>query len=301
MSRRTIAALFVLEVLWLASLVFALADRRLHQREAIFGVNQWGYRGDARAERLPGEIRVAVIGGSSVYEPGVALSDTMASQLFYELRDAGAPRDQEFSVVNLSEPRVGADTYAQALRDYDFLDPEVVCILDGYDALEGLPPHARRRSLVFRATGYLPILPARLFGRPEWLSDAPGGIVDVLRDDGPSVEVTCDGAAKPYCASMVDAVHLGLQSGRLVVVVGPPIVSARHRVQQQSLRTVLEQQFGGDARFVYVDLAPWVDMSNPKNSPDGVRRTFEGDHIVSQQLGIAVVKLLAKARPSHQG
>src|SRR4051812_32508290 len=125
MSRRTAAGLFVLEALWFGCLAFALADRRTHQRDPVFGVNQWGYRGEARAEREPGEIRVALIGGSAVYEPGVSLSDSMASQLFFELRDAGAPRGQEFSVVSLSEPRVGADSYAPALLDYRFLDPEV--------------------------------------------------------------------------------------------------------------------------------------------------------------------------------
>lgn len=296
MTRRSVALLFAFEVLWFACLAFALLDRRVHQRDPELGVNQWGYRGEARAEREPGEIRVALIGGSAVYEPGVELVDTLTSQLFFELRAAGAPSGQAYSVVNLSEPRVGADTYAQTLRDYDFLDPEVVCILDGYDALEGMPPHARRQSAVFRASGYLPILPARLLGRPEWLSDAPGGIVDILRDGDAAVDVSCDGASSAYCASMAAVVRLGLDQGRYVVVIGPPIVSRRHAVQQQSLQARLMQQFGGDARFMYVDLAPWVDMSKAANSPDGVRRTLEGNHIVAQQTGIAMVKLLAKAR-----
>lgn len=292
MTRRTLALIFTAELLAFALLTFALLDRHAHQRDPVFGFNQWGYRGEARAEREAGEIRVALIGGSAVYEAGVQHSDTLASQLFFELRDAGAPRGQVYGVANLSEPRVGPDSYVQALNDYAFLDPEVVCILDGYDALEGLPPHARHQSSVFRATGYLPILPARILRRPAWLSDPPNGIADVLRDDR-SGDVSCAGASAGYCAAMADAVRLGLLHRRLVVVALPPIVSMRHGAQQRSLAAALQREFNADRRFVLVDLAPWVNMSDRRNSPDGVTRTTEGNHIVGQQLGIAIVKQLA--------
>jgi len=296
MRRQTIAALFAVELVWFGCLVFALMDRRVHQRDPVLGVNQWGYRGEARAEREPGEIRVAIVGGSGAYDAGVELEDTLTSQLFFELRAAGAPLGQPYSVVNLSEPRAGADTYVQTLHDYDFLAPDIIVVFDGYDALEGMPPHARRRSAVYRATGYLPILPARLLGRPEWLSDPPGAIADVLRDNDAAVDVSCDGASAAYCAAMADVVRVGVQRGRFVAVIGPPVVSRRHGIQPQSLDSRLMLQFAGEKRFVYVDLAPWVDMSNPANSPDGVRRTLEGNHIVAQQTGIAILRLLASAR-----
>jgi hypothetical protein len=292
MTRRTLTLLFVSEIVAFAFLAFALADRRVHQRDPVFGLNQWGYRGEARAEREAGEIRVALVGGSSVYEAGVGHEDTLASRLFFELRDAGAPRGQAYSVVNLSEPRVGADSYVQALDDYDFLQSDVICVLDGYDALEGLPPHARRRSLVFRSTGYLPILPARLLQRPAWLSDPPDGIADILQD-GRMEDISCDGASRAYCAAMAETVRVGLRRGRVVVVGSPPIVSFRHGVQQRSLGEALQREFSGDRRFVFVDLAPWVNMSDRANSPDGVRRTLEGNHVIAQQLGIAIVKRLA--------
>lgn len=293
MTNRRLALLFALEILGFAFLALALADRRVHQRDPVFGVNQWGYRGEARGEREAGEIRVALVGGSAVYEAGVALEDTLASQLFFELRDAGAPHGQPYSVVNLSEPRVGADSYVQALRDYDFLDPDVVCVLDGYDSLEGLPPHARRRSAVFRATGYLPILPARMLGRPAWLSDPPGSIVDILQDGRSEPDVSCAGASKAYCAAMTDLVRLGLQRRRFVVVASPPPVSSRHAMHQRSLGDALTGEFGRDRRFAYVDLTPWVHLSNPAHSPDGLRRTVEGNHIVGQQLAIAIVKQMS--------
>src|SRR5262245_13390718 len=147
MTRRTMTALLALELLGFAFLAFALADRRYHQRDPVFGVNQWGYRGEARAEREPGEIRVALVGGSAAYEAALPNEATLASSLFFELRNAGSPSNQEYSVVNLAEPRLAADSYAATIRHYAFLDPEVVVIFDGYDRFVGLPAHARERSV----------------------------------------------------------------------------------------------------------------------------------------------------------
>ena len=165
MSRRTLVLLFSVEALLLVFLTFALLDRRAHLRDPIYGVNQWGYRHDAQGEKDPGERRVAIVGGSSVFESGRSFGLTLAGQLFIELRQGGAATRQSYSVANLSEPQAGADTYTRTLRDYAFLDPDLIAVVDGYDVLGGTPPHGRRRSAVFRATGYLPILPARLFGR----------------------------------------------------------------------------------------------------------------------------------------
>src|SRR5262245_50231281 len=100
--RSRLIAAFGVELLAFAFLVFALADLEAHRREAMAGLNQWGYRGSARAAREPREIRVAILGGSSAFEAGMAYQDTLAAQLFYELRQYGAPRDQPYSVVNLS-------------------------------------------------------------------------------------------------------------------------------------------------------------------------------------------------------
>ena len=59
LTRTTLALSFALEAAAFACLIFALADRRTHQANK-YGVNQWGFRGEAHGEREPGEIRVAV-------------------------------------------------------------------------------------------------------------------------------------------------------------------------------------------------------------------------------------------------
>jgi hypothetical protein len=291
MTKRTLAVVFVLEALFFACLVFALLDRRAHERDVIFGWNQWGYRHDAYASREPGERRVAILGGSSAYEAGRSFGLTMAGQLFIELRQSGAPVRQAYSVVNLSQPRAGADTFIRTLRDYAYLDPDVVCIVDGYDTLMGTPPHGRDRSLVFRMTGYLPLLPARLLGRPGWLSDPDGGIADALRDDrGDRDAASCTAApAAAYCAAIVDTARLALNDRRAVVIVLLPTVSRRHGLLQRSLAEWLARAYAGNPRVLTLDLGHTIELSNSVHSPDGIHRTDVGNHVVAQRIAQAIV------------
>jgi len=290
-TRRTLILYFAVEALLFGFLVFALLDRRARQRDQIEGVNQWGYRFEAHGSKEPGERRVAIVGGSSAFEGGSRYGRTLAGQLYIELRQAGAADKQTYSVVNLAEPRAGADSYIETLRAYRYLDPDVVCIFDGYDLLSGTPPHGRRQSLVFRSVGYLPVLPARIAGRPAWLSDPDGGIAEILRDDAAaSADVTCEGASAVYCAAMADTVRFALGQRYAVVVVSPPSVSSRHRQQQQSLATVLRRAAGGHPRFMYLDLGGAFDLSDPVHSPDGLHRTEIGNHVIGQRIATAILR-----------
>jgi hypothetical protein len=296
MTRRTILLVFALEAIVFAFLVFALLDRRAHKAD-VFGVNQWGYRGEARGERQPGEIRVALVGGSAAYESATNLEDTMAMAIVSQLQEIGRPRNQEYSLVNLAQPHVSADSYLGTLRRYAFLDPDAVAVVDGYDTIEGLPPHARERSAVFRAAGYLPILPARILGRPAWLSDPDGGTVEMLRDGRTEpADVGCDGASKAYCAAMADTVRFVLQEGLPIVVASPPFVTTRHAAQQRSLGALLTETFGSDPRFLYLDLGTAINLTHPAESPDGIHRTVVGNHEVGQPIAVGILRLLNRMR-----
>jgi hypothetical protein len=290
MSRRTIAAILGLQALWCALLVGALVDRRWHQENTIYGVNQWGYRAEARGSKRPGELRVAILGGSAAFERGLAVDQTLAEQLFFELRQAGAPRHQSYTIANLSEPRAGADTYVDALRDYRFVQADAVCIFDGYDTLEGVPPHGRRRSLVFRTTGYLPRLSRSLFGLPEWMSDQDGGVAEILRDDGVAADVTCEGASRSYCDAIVKTVTFGLAEGYPMLHVSPPSVSRRHLQQQRSLAERLRQTFRSEPRFIQLDLTAAIDWSNPEEVSDRIHRTGIGNHVVGQRIATTLLQ-----------
>lgn len=294
LTRPRIAALFAIEVVVFGFLIFALLDRRAHQADR-FGVNQWGFRGEARGERAPGERRVALVGGSAAYEAATLHEQTMAMAILTQLQEFGRPYEQEYSVVNLAEPRVGADSYRNTIRAYEFLGLDVVCVFDGYDALEGLPPHARRQSAIFRTSGYLPILPARILRRPAWLSDADAGIVDLFQDGRPAQEdVSCDGASKAYCSAMADTVRYALQRGHPIVIASPPSVSSRHAAQQRSLGALLTSAFSADPRFMYLDLGSSINLANRAESPDGIHRTALGNHEVGQRIAVGVQRLFER-------
>jgi hypothetical protein len=296
MTRRTIVLLFSLETVVFAFLVFAQLDRRAHKAD-VFGVNQWGFRGEARGERQPGEIRIALVGGSAAYEAATKHADTMAMAIVSQLQEVGRPRNQEYSIVNLAQPRVGADSYVGTLRAYAFLEPDAVAIVDGYDTIEGLPPHARERSAIFRTTGYLPILPARILGRSAWLSDPDGGTLEMLRDDRTEpADVGCSGASKPYCAAMADTVRYVLERGLPIVVASPPFVTARHAAQQRSLAAFLTQTFATEPRFLYLDLGSAINLTHPAESPDGIHRTVVGNHEVGQPIALGILRLLDRTR-----
>jgi hypothetical protein len=291
---RWLVVLLMVEALGFGLLSCALVDRDLHQRDPIYGLNQWGYRGEARGMKLPGEFRVAVVGGSSAFEVGMDYGSTAAGQIYIELRAAGAPRRQEYSVVNLSEPRAGVRDYVDALQDYSYLRPDLVCVYDGYDTLAGQPPHGRRQSAIFRAFGYLPVLPARLVGTAPWLSDGDGGVAPVLAaEDGP--DVSCSGASQSYCDGMAETVREGLARGYAMMVVSPPSVSARHAALQRSLAALLERRFGSVDRFMYLDLGSVMDMSDRENSRDGIHRTDVGNHIVGQRIATNILRWPAVA------
>ena len=296
MTRRTVGLVFALEAMVFAFVLFAQLDRRTHKAD-VFGVNHWGFRGEARGERQPGEIRVALVGGSAAYESATNHEDTMAMAIVSQLQEVGRPRNQEYSIVNLAQPRVGADSYVGTLRAYAFLEPDAIAVVDGYDTIEGLPPHAREQSAVFRTAGYLPILPARVLGRPAWLSDPDGGTLEMLRDGRTEpADVSCDGASKAYCAAMGDTVRFVLQQGLPIVVASPPFVTRRHADQQRSLGVFLTKTFNSDPRFLYLDLGTAINLTHPAESPDGIHRTVVGNHEVGQPIALGILRLMDRMR-----
>jgi hypothetical protein len=284
-TRQLVALGLGLEALLSAFLVFALLDRRAHESDTVHGFNQWGYRDEARGSKEPGEIRVALVGGSAAFERQLPAAQTLAGRLYIELRQAGAPVRQLYSVVNLSEPHAGADTYMETLRDYEYLQPDAVVVFDGYDVLLGEPAHGRRRSAVYRAAGYLPMLPSKLLRQPQWLSDPDEGIAPLLRDDArPAADAGCDEASAAYCAAIADTVRFALSRQHAVLVVSPPFVSSRHATQQRSLARFLDRGLAGEPRFRYLDLGNAVPLSDPVHSTDGLHRTEIGNHVVAQRI-----------------
>lgn len=145
-------------------LTLLAADLVLHWRaERSAGLNRYGYRGHVLGRKQPGELRVAMLGGSTVFGYGVAWQESIPAYLEAELRRR---LQRPVSVVNLGYNNEGAYAFLANLQDFEYLDYDIVVLYEGYNDLSGdAGPNRfvfRRNSLIFRYTGYLPILPLYL-------------------------------------------------------------------------------------------------------------------------------------------
>jgi lysophospholipase L1-like esterase len=185
-----------------ATIVFALAvvgtvaallavDIYLHYRVQRLDLNVWGYRGPAAGRKKPGEVRVATLGGSTVFGYGVPWNESWPhylEQRINSLRTRGVPA----TVVNLGVPRDSATTFVATIKDYDYLSPDLLVLYEGYNDLESHDSAKgskgsvanylawRHQSPIFRWTGYLPILPLVLTEKASSLLH--GGDVNAAYD-----------------------------------------------------------------------------------------------------------------------
>jgi lysophospholipase L1-like esterase len=177
LSRRR-RIVFVLAACLIATSAFLGAllafDIYLHHRvEAIAGLNVWGYRGPAVGRKQPGEVRVAALGGSTVFGYGLPWTDAWPYLIERRL-NAARPRQIPMTVINLGAPRDSVGTFVVTMNDYAYLRYDVVILYEGYNDLDpsgaGSPAAQadpalghyvawRHQSPVFRWTGYLPIFP----------------------------------------------------------------------------------------------------------------------------------------------
>ena len=154
--------------------VLLAGDLYLHKRaERSAGLNRWGYRGPVAGRKQPGEVRVVMIGGSTVFGYGLYWYEAAPVVLEQRLNEHRAPDHRPVAVFNLGFNGEGAHSYRFTLEDFSFLDYDVAVFYDGYNDLAGdrEPNRAvfRHKSLVFRATGYFPITPLMLLDKAAQL------------------------------------------------------------------------------------------------------------------------------------
>ena len=132
-------------------------DVYLHRKYMdLLGLNVWGYRGPAVGSKQPNEWRLAVVGESTAFGYGVHWKEAFPAYLQERLRQAGA---RPVTVVNLAYNNEGAHSYKYTLKDYDYLEYDAVLFYSGYNDIGGNTEVFRHDSVVFRLTGYLPLLP----------------------------------------------------------------------------------------------------------------------------------------------
>jgi hypothetical protein len=163
--KKLVFALAAVSLSLLAGLVLLLAaDLVLHYRaERSAGLNRYGYRGPVVGRKQPGELRVAMLGGSTVFGYGVMWSESIPKYLETRLRERlGRP----VTVVNLGFNNEGAHAFLPNLEDFEYLGYDAIVLYEGYNDLpgdEGVNRSVYRRdSAIYRLTGYFPILPLYL-------------------------------------------------------------------------------------------------------------------------------------------
>ncbi len=145
-------------------LLLLVADLVLHARaERSAGLNRYGYRGPVVGRKQAGELRVVMLGGSTVFGYGVGWKESIPAQLESRLQ---ARLGRPVTVVNLGFNNEGAFAFVPNLEDFDYLDADVIVLYEGYNDLpgdEGVNRAVfRRNSAIYRAVGYFPILPLYL-------------------------------------------------------------------------------------------------------------------------------------------
>ena len=145
-------------------LLLLVADLVLHARaERSAGLNRYGYRGPVVGRKQPGELRVVMLGGSTVFGYGVGWSESIPAHLEPRLQSA---LGRTVTVVNLGFNNEGAFAFVPNLEDFDYLDADVIVLYEGYNDLPGDAgvnrAVFRRNSAIYRAIGYFPILPLYL-------------------------------------------------------------------------------------------------------------------------------------------
>lgn len=116
----------------------------------------------------PNERRLVVVGGSTAFGFGVRWYEAFPAQLEQLLNQPSSadPTPSPVSVVNLGYNNEGAFSFRYTLADYEYLNYDVALLYGGDNDIGFFTNYQatnrqiyRHDSLVFRLTGYFPMLP----------------------------------------------------------------------------------------------------------------------------------------------
>jgi hypothetical protein len=188
-----------------------VADLVVHARaEKSAGLNRYGYRGPVVGRKQTGELRIVMLGGSTVFGYGVAWNESIPAFLETKLE---ARLNRPVTVINLGFNNEGAYAFRPNLEDFEYLDYDLVVLYEGYNDLSGDegPNRSvyRRDSAIYRATGYYPILPLYLEEKARALrfGSVNAAYEDLQRKDGDKGQVVFrPGLAQRTSAAALEAV-----------------------------------------------------------------------------------------------
>ena len=299
-------------------LAFVGADLYLHYKH---GINLRGYRGPSVGRKQAGEKRIAILGGSTTWGFGLKAGQDFPAQLERMLAgryDVSHPAP--INVLNLGFNNEGAYSFKFTLRDYAYLEPDVVVLYSGYNDVKDLENKIifRHRSPVFLWTGFLPLLPSltldkltvwkrELTGSDERTIFEPPDVRKIKDGDELRKQVgsltqkgtttaatnaTCATEWNFYCEQISETVSAALKDGKRVLVVTEPYISDKHVAQQAAIANMLSVRFAENPNVQYLNLGTAVDLRDATLCWDGMHLTEEGNRRIAAALVQPVRELL---------
>gem|GEM_PF-941830 len=305
---------------------FLVWDLKVHQKVAAkksMVLNHCGYRGEIVANKKNNEIRIFVLGGSTAYGYGVLDDETLPYYLQMMLNKEHGLFGVKFNVLNLAFNSESAICFKSTLKQFDYLNGDIVLSYSGYN--DQSPDFSyyrfesdcfRNRSLVFKTTGYFPILFLKL--RERYFLFRYGNVEEgyrrnqVLKQrvhefclvlafkmkflkklEGRQLE---DAAIDKYVKTIKKAADFSLERGKGFVYVRQPQIADNAFVEREdaAVKEALLASYGDSKKFLYIDL---YDVFNerlahgklpPDLSFDGMHLTPIGNRIIAEKIMTAM-------------
>jgi len=292
-------------------------DLYLHYKH---GINLRGYRGPSVGRKQAGEKRVAILGGSTTWGFGLKAGQDFPAQLQRMLAERPDLSHQApVNVLNLGFNNEGAYSFKFTLKDYAYLEPDVVVLYSGYNDVKNIENKIifRHRSPVFLWTGFLPLLPSltidkltvwkrELSGSDERTIFEPPDVKTIKNGDELRKQVgsltqkdtTTDATTATcaewqfYCEQISETVSVALKEGKRVLVVTEPYISNEHVAQQAAIANMLSVRFAGNPNVHYLNLGTAIDLRDTSLCWDGMHLTEEGNRRIAAALVQPVRDLL---------
>lgn len=253
-------------------------------------------------QKAPNEIRIAVVGGDLAFGWGVAASETLAPNLRQQsalVVERSSRPVRRVTAVNLGAIGLPPRGYATRLEHYRYLQPDVACVyVDPPRAASGRAVLPQEDSVVFAATGYVPMLPLVLVDKGKSMRSPTIERAGRLLQSLDSVMYNALFSRRPpENASDPDAieqtVRAALRIARGVVIIAPPYANDGGDVLPHlALVAMVTSKFHDEPRVRFVDLGDVSELADDGLRLDGFNFSAGGHAKVAEQVAPAVLELI---------
>lgn len=299
---KAVAVALLAESLVIAALLAIVADQVAHTRvERLGGVNVWGYRGPVLHQKQANEIRIAVVGGDLAFGWGVAASETLAPSLRDHVSQAAVShrRQAVVTAVPLGALGLAPSEYGWWLAHHAPLRPDVICLLADASAhqLADSPFLPARRSVVYRAFGYSPILPLVLEERGAMRHSIAAALAGRALAGADRLfwtreaQTAAASEAAAYLGALETAIRIGVQTAASGVVVVAAPDTAADSLERRGVKALVTARFAS-APVRFVDLGDDPAMHAEALRLDRFNFSTAGHAAAARDVAPAVIDLL---------